>query len=82
MRKYDKDEIDVGASFQGMIMVAQFVDDAQSGLPQIKLEDVAVNPNIFLGLVRYLTKERCEFSPELWTLVRELEFHEITQRLG
>ncbi len=69
LRKYDKDEIDVWASFQGMAMLIQFAADVGSGVPQIKLEKVATDPNVFQGLVRYLTKERCEFSQELLDLV-------------
>ncbi len=69
LRKYDKSEVAVWASFQGMVMLNEIVADVESGLPQMKLEKVATDPNVFQGLVRYLTKERCEFSPELLDLV-------------
>ncbi len=69
LRKYDKDEAAVWASFQGMVMLNEIIADTESGVPQMKLENVATDPGVFQGLVRYLTKERCEFSPELLDLV-------------
>ena len=65
LHPYEKDEVPIWAAYQGMVMLEQFVLDYASGVPQIRLEDVAAQPELFQKLVSYLTKDRCNYPTNL-----------------
>ena len=62
---YEKDDVAVWATYQGMFMLNQHLQDLRSGVPTMSMESIVKDPNQLQVVVSYLTKNRCKFTPEL-----------------
>lgn len=62
--KYDKDDIDVWASYQGMFQLNNVLGDVHAIQQHIAIESIAKEPEAFRKLVNYLTRGEAVFDQE------------------
>jgi hypothetical protein len=69
LKAYTKEDIPVWAAYQGMSQLNNVLSDQVADVRQFTLESIAASRDVFIDLVGYLTKGRCEYPPELLDLV-------------
>ena len=62
LQAYAKEEIPVWTSYQGMFQLNSVVGDVKCVEKQLQIELLADDQQIFLDLVKYLTKDRVQFD--------------------
>jgi len=69
LKSYTKDDVEIWATYQGMLHLNNIVDDYSANVKHVKLEDIVSNQKIFQSLVNYLTHERISYSKELLSTI-------------
>jgi hypothetical protein len=62
LKPYDKDEIDVWASYQGMLQLRAVLTDLQSVKIHVPIEQIIESPELFQKLISVLTKDKVTYS--------------------
>ena len=62
LEPYAKDDIPVWSSYQGMYQLNSVIGDVKCVERQVPVESVADDEQVFLDLVKYLTKDRVQFD--------------------
>lgn len=65
LKKYEKDEIDVWASYQGMFQLNNVLGDISSIDKHVPIERIANDPAEFNGVIKYLSKDRVEYEQSI-----------------
>jgi hypothetical protein len=62
---YEKNDVEIWASYQGMYMLNEHLEDFRSGIPTMPIETITKDPKQFQAIVSYLTKNNCTYSPQM-----------------
>lgn len=65
LKSYEKKDVEVWASYQGMFLLNNIKRDVLSGVKQAALEDIIKSPVMFCEIVDYLTQGRVAYDDSL-----------------
>jgi len=65
LKEYRQEETGIWASFQGCFVLNGILLDMETGIRQVRIEEILESPEYFNEVVDYLTKSKCRFSEEL-----------------
>ncbi|MDZ4254069.1 MAG: hypothetical protein U1A72_15980 [Sulfuritalea sp.] len=69
LRRYDKEDIEIWTSYQGMWKMNDVAADAKMPIRQIPIEQVVGNRDLFCEIVDYLTHGRISYDKNLLDLI-------------
>ena len=69
LKNYTRDDVEVWATFQGMLHLNNIIEDYSNNIKHIQLEEIVKNKETFKSAVTYLTHGRVSYSNELLTKV-------------
>ncbi|HWS01925.1 MAG TPA: hypothetical protein VN448_00840 [Gammaproteobacteria bacterium] len=69
LQPYTRAEVEVWAAYQGMLLLNQIIPDIESGVRQIRIEDILADRQEFQSLVDFLTQGRCQYDEALFDTV-------------